>query len=75
MFGYLDDCPDELVGLRRSLFDEVHHSTVHYFAAREIAGLVPEATLRMSVDEVTAACRQDWEKALGRASAAGDEGQ
>lgn len=65
LFGYLDDCPDELVEWRRELFDEVHNSTLHYSAAREIADLVPESTLRMSVEEVTAASRQDWKKPLG----------
>lgn len=66
LFGYLGEAPRELVELRRGLFDEVHHSTIHYFAAREIADLVPEATLRMSTDEVAAACAADWKSALGR---------
>jgi hypothetical protein len=65
LFGYLGEAPDELVARRRELFDEVHHSTVHYFAAREIADLVPEATLRMSPDEVAAACALDWKGPLG----------
>lgn len=65
LFGFLASAPDELVELRRRLFDEVHHSTIHYFAAREIADLVPEATLRMSADEVAAACEADWRGPLG----------
>jgi hypothetical protein len=65
LFGYLGPAPDELVAKRRELFDEVHHSTIHYFAAREIADLVPEATLRMSADEVAAACAADWKGPLG----------
>lgn len=65
LFGYLGDAPDELVALRRERFDEVHHSTIHYFAAREIADLVPEATLRMSPAEVAAACAADWKAPLG----------
>ncbi len=64
LFGYLGTAPDELVTRRRELFDEVHHSTIHYFAAREIAYLVPEATLRLSLDEVTAACQADWKAPL-----------
>lgn len=64
LFGYLDEAPDELVKLRRARFDEVHHQTIHYFAAREIADMVPEATLRMSPDEVAAACEADWKKPL-----------
>jgi len=65
LFGYLTEAPDELVAKRRELFDEVHHSTIHYFAAREIADLVPEATLRMSPYEVAAACAKDWKQPLG----------
>lgn len=65
LFGYLGPAPDELVAKRRELFDEVHHSTVHYFTAREIADLVPEATLRMSPEEVAAACAADWKAPLG----------
>jgi hypothetical protein len=65
LFGYLGRAPDELVATRRELFDEVHHTTVHYFAAREIADLVPEETLRMSPEEVTAACAADWKAPLG----------
>jgi len=65
LFGYLAAAPDELVAKRRELFDEVHHSTIHYFAAREIADLVPEATLRMSPAEVTSACAADWKSPLG----------
>ena len=51
--------------MRRELFDEVHHSTVHYFAAREIADMVPEATLRMSLGGVIAASAADWKAPLG----------
>ncbi len=65
LFGYLGPAPDELVALRRELFDEVHHSTIHYFAAREIADMVPEATLRMSLGGVAAACATDWKAPLG----------
>ena len=65
LFGFLGPAPDELVAMRRGLFDEVHHSTIHYFAAREIADLVPESTLRMSPDEVAAACAADWKAPLG----------
>ena len=65
LFGYLSDAPDELVEKRRELFDEVHHSTIHYGAAREIADLVPEAALRMSPDEVAAECAADWKRPLG----------
>lgn len=65
LFGYLGPAPDDQVAMRRALFDEVHHSTIHYFAAREIADLVPEATLRMSLGGVTAASAADWKAPLG----------
>jgi hypothetical protein len=65
LFGYLAEAPEELVAFRRERFDEVHHSTIHYFAARAIADLVPESTLRMSVDDVAAASRADWKAPLG----------
>ncbi len=65
LFGYLEKAPDDLVAWRRELFDEVQFSTIHYFAAREIADLVPEATLRMSFDEVATASRHDWKSPLG----------
>lgn len=65
LFGYLAPAPDELVDLRRTYFDEVHHTTIHYFAEREIADLVPESTLRMSPGGVSAACATDWKAPLG----------
>lgn len=65
LFGFLSEADDELVAFRRPLFDEVHHSTIHYAAAREIADLVPESTLRMSPDEVAAASAADWRAPLG----------
>jgi len=64
-FGYLDAASDELVALRRGLFDEVHHHVIHYRDAREIAAMVPESTLRSSVDAVRAQHDADWRKPLG----------
>jgi len=65
VFGYLDTAPQELVALRRSLFDEVHHHVVHYRDARSIAAMVPESTLRSSVDAVRARHEADWREPLG----------
>lgn len=65
IFGYLDDAPADLVTLRREKFAEVHHETIHYFAAREIADMVPESTLRMSPAEVASAHAADWKRPLG----------
>jgi hypothetical protein len=65
LFGFLSEASEELVAFRRARFDEVHHSTVHYFAAREIADLVPESTLRLSLLDAAAASRADWKAPLG----------
>jgi len=66
VFGFLGDAPDELVELRRGLFGEVHHTTIHYSRARQIADMVPEATLRQSCADVVAAHEADWKVPLGR---------
>ena len=59
LFGFLDnDAPAELIAFRRPLFAEVD-SSHHYAEARELAVLVPEATLRMTAAQV-AARRADW---------------
>lgn len=65
VFGFLGPAVDELVEFRRPLFEELHHVAFHYFTAREIADLVPEATLRMGPTEVAAACADDWRAPLG----------
>ncbi|MEM7141012.1 MAG: hypothetical protein AAF548_08260 [Actinomycetota bacterium] len=65
IYGYLGEAPADLVAHRRERFDEIHHSTIHYFAARELADSVPEATLRMSPAEVEAACAANWKAPLG----------
>ena len=65
VFGYLGNAADELVEFRRPLFEELHHLSFHYFTAREIADLVPEATLRMDPVAVAAACADDWRSPLG----------
>lgn len=66
LFGYLSEAPDDLVEFRRSLFDEVHHTTVHYSEAREIADLVPEESLRATPDSIESVCRAGWKGPLGR---------
>ena len=63
LFGFLDaDAPAELLEFRRTLFAEVD-SPHHYAEVRELAVLVPEATLRMTADQV-AARRVDWRALL-----------
>ncbi len=65
VFGYLSEAAAELVDFRRPLFEELHHLTFHYSTARQIADLVPEATLRMDPPAVAAVCADDWRVPLG----------
>ncbi len=65
VFGYLSEAPEELVAYRRRLFDEVHHHVAHYRESRRIASVVPEATLRLSLDSVQAQHERDWRAPLG----------
>jgi hypothetical protein len=45
LFGYLEDVPEELVQARRRLFSGIAHD---YWQQRDLADLVPEATLRLT---------------------------
>jgi hypothetical protein len=64
VWGFLDEqAPDELVAVRRTLFEEVANAH-HYVEQREIADLVPESTLRLSPGEVTSRHAQDWRSLL-----------
>lgn len=66
LYGFLDeDADDELVELRRELFAEVHHTTVHYFAAREIADRVDADLLRGRLDKAKKAVERNWRTAFG----------
>ena len=65
IWGFLDEsAPDELVELRRRMFTGVAHG-YHYTEARTIADLPPDATLRMTPQQVTAAYPGDWRTLLG----------
>ena len=64
LFGFLDsDAPHDLVEFRRHRFAGAV-SSHHHAEVRELALLVPEETLRMTVSEV-AARRADWRALLG----------
>lgn len=65
VFGFLSEAGTELVEFRKPLFEELHNLAFHYSTAREIADLVPEATLRMSPEAVATACAADWRAPLG----------
>jgi len=66
-YGYLAEADDDLVALRRGLFAEVHHTTVHYFAARELADRIDEGLLRLPLERARELLDGDW-----RAAFAGD---
>jgi hypothetical protein len=66
VWGFLGDAPDDLVALRKPLFEEVWHPH-HYGSLRQLVDLVPETTLRHSPAEVTELHRADWRALLGEA--------
>ncbi len=61
LWGFLDDAPDDLVAFRRPLFAGASH---HYNHQREIADLVPDATLRLTPAEVRRRVGE-WRALLG----------
>jgi hypothetical protein len=66
VWGYLSaDAPNELVTLRRQVFAGLGHGH-HYTEARDIADSVPEATLRMTPQQVSSAFPSKWRQLLGR---------
>jgi len=62
LWGFLGDAPAELVELRRPLFQAVGH---HYEAQRSIVDRVPEATLRLTHQEVARRFPGEWRALLG----------
>jgi hypothetical protein len=66
VWGYLDPSPpDDLVAVRKRLFEGVHLSH-HYAEARDLADRVPEATLRLTPPQVSEAYgRGGWRELLG----------
>ena len=66
IWGFLDDAPPaELVALRREAFAEVGHIAHHYEQARAIADRTPEATLRLSLDELHTRYPGSWRELVG----------
>ncbi len=65
MWGFFDaHSPDDLVEARAKLFTGV--GNVHHYAeGRAIADMVPEATLRMTPTQVTAASPISWRSLTG----------
>jgi hypothetical protein len=62
IWGFLGDAPDELVELRRPLFEGASH---HYDHRMAITDRVPEATLRLPHGEVARRFPADWKGLLG----------
>ena len=60
LWGFLGSAPPELLAFRAPLFAEAAH---HYASQRNIVDLVPEATLRMTPQEVRNRMR-DWRQLL-----------
>jgi hypothetical protein len=66
IWGFLrQDPPEELVKLRRPIFEGVGNVVHHYAEARAIADMVPESTLRMTHQQVQAAFPTRWSELLG----------
>lgn len=65
LFGFLSEADDGLVEMRRKLFAEVHHTTVHYFATREIADRVDAEMLKGRLEKAKKAVERDWRSAFG----------
>lgn len=64
VWGFLDRAPDDLVGLRRRMFEGIGHAAHHYVELREVVDAVPESTLRMTPARVADAHRADWRSLL-----------
>lgn len=63
IWGFFGDAPEQLVALRKPLFEEVWHPH-HYEDQRRIADLVPDDVLRTTPQQVTEAHRRDWRSLL-----------
>jgi hypothetical protein len=63
VWGFLDPADEELVALRRRLFEGISNPH-HYFEAREVVEAVPESTLRMLPAAVAERHRSDWRALL-----------
>lgn len=64
VWGFLDpNPPSDLLALRRTMFEGVasHH---HYPQQRAVVDAVPEATLRLSPDEIASKHTADWQPLL-----------
>jgi hypothetical protein len=68
IWGFLDtNPPADLIELRRPLFAGLANVSHSYDACRQLVDLVPEATLRMLPEQVTAAYPGRWRDLVGTA--------
>lgn len=66
IWGFYDaQPPEELLTLRRKMFEGLRLVSHHYAEARIVADMPPESTLRMRPEEVTAAYPTDWQDLVG----------
>jgi hypothetical protein len=66
VWGFFDDAPPAaLVELRGPMFECLRDAAHHYMEARAVADFVPEATLRMTPEEVADRYPADWGELLG----------
>ncbi len=64
IFGFLDPNPaDELVAMRRKLFEGVH-IPVHYVESRALVDSVDEATLRKNPGQVESDYKNNWKSSF-----------
>jgi hypothetical protein len=63
IWGYLTEAPDDLLQIRRPLFEEVSNAH-HYNEQRRVVDLVPEQSLRLSPAEAAAQHDADWQSLL-----------
>jgi len=69
IWGFLDNAvPAELTALRKKVFEGLGHVAHHYEELSAVVDGIPEATLRMTPDEVKAAYPSRWRELLGLAS-------
>ncbi len=66
VWGFFDDLPPtELVSARKVLFEGLRHGGHHYAEARNLVDMIPEATLRMTPEQVSAAMPGAWRALTG----------
>lgn len=66
MWGYLSDAPpSDLVSVRKELFHGVGNAVHHYKEGRDIADMIPDATLRLSPEQVRTQFATQWRTLTG----------